>query len=34
VQEQEQLVKEILDEEEQAFALTLDRGEAMLGKYA
>ena len=27
-------VKEILDEEEQAFSLTLDRGEAMFNKYA
>ncbi|KAJ5576747.1 alanyl-tRNA synthetase [Penicillium sp. DV-2018c] len=34
VRKNEQFVKEILDEEEQAFAVTLDRGEAMFGKYA
>lgn len=34
VRKQEQVVKEILDEEEQAFAVTLDNGEAMFGKYA
>ena len=33
VRGKEQLVKEILDEEERVFALTLDRGEAMFGKY-
>ena len=34
VRRNEQTVKEILNEEEEAFALTLDRGEAMFGKYA
>ncbi|KAH6714529.1 tRNA synthetases class II (A)-domain-containing protein [Leptodontidium sp. MPI-SDFR-AT-0119] len=34
IRKKEQEVKEILDEEEQAFALSLDRGEAMFNKYA
>ena len=34
VRRKEHDVKEILNEEEQAFAITLDRGEAMLNKYA
>jgi alanyl-tRNA synthetase len=34
IRKKEQDVKEILDEEEQAFALSLDRGEAMFNKYA
>ena len=34
VRKKEQDVKEILDEEEKAFALSLDRGEAMFNKYA
>lgn len=34
IQRKEQDVKEILNEEEQAFALSLDRGEAMFNKYA
>jgi alanyl-tRNA synthetase len=34
IKKKEQDVKEILDEEEQAFALTLDRGETMFNKYA
>ena len=34
IRKKEKDVKEILDEEEQAFALTLDRGEAMFNKYA
>lgn len=34
IRKKEKEVKEILDEEEQAFSLTLDRGEAMFNKYA
>ena len=34
IRKKEKDVKEILDEEEQAFSLTLDRGEAMFNKYA
>ena len=34
IQQKENEVKEILDKEEQAFALTLDRGEIMFNKYA
>ena len=34
IRKKEKDVKEILDEEEQAFYLTLDRGEAMFNKYA
>jgi alanyl-tRNA synthetase len=34
IKKKEQDVKEILDEEEQAFALSLDRGETMFNKYA
>lgn len=34
IRSKEQDIKEILDEEEQAFALSLDRGEAMFKKYA
>jgi alanyl-tRNA synthetase len=34
IRKKEQDVKEILDEEEQAFALSLDRGETMFNKYA
>ena len=34
IQKKEQEVKEILDQEEQAFALTLDRGEIMFNKHA
>ena len=34
IQKKEQEVKEILDQEERAFALTLDRGEIMFNKYA
>lgn len=34
LREQQQLVQDILDEEEQAFAKTLDRGEKMFEKYA
>ena len=34
IRKKEQDVKDILDEEEQAFALSLDRGEAMFNKYA
>ncbi|KAL4899546.1 tRNA synthetases class II (A)-domain-containing protein [Aspergillus multicolor] len=34
VREKEHFVKEILDDEEQPFTVTLDRGEAMFSKYA
>ena len=34
IKKKEQDIKEILDEEEQAFALSLDRGETMFNKYA
>jgi alanyl-tRNA synthetase len=34
IRRKEQDIKEILDEEEQAFALSLDRGETMFNKYA
>ncbi|KAF2405139.1 putative alanyl-tRNA synthetase [Trichodelitschia bisporula] len=34
IRQKEQDVKEILDEEEQAFAMTLDRGETMFNKFA
>lgn len=34
IRKKEQDVKEILDEEEQSFARSLDRGETMFGKYA
>ena len=34
IRKKEQEVRSLLDEEEQAFALTLDRGEAMFNKYA
>lgn len=33
IRKKEKLVKKILDEEEQAFAVSLDRGEAILNKY-
>lgn len=34
IKKKEQDIKEILDEEEQAFAMSLDRGETMFNKYA